>query len=47
MQLPSGVARQHAPVIIVKARASARFLSEDERVTIADLRRRGHTIRDR
>ena len=46
VRLPSGVARQYAPVIIVEAPVSARFLSEDERVTIADLRRRGHTIRD-
>ena len=46
VRLPSGVARQYAPVIIVEAPVSARFLSEDERVTIADLRRRRHTIRD-
>ena len=30
----------------MKAPVSTRFLSEEERVTIADLRRRGHTIRD-
>ena len=35
VRLPSGVARQYAPVIIVEAPVSARFLSEDERVTIA------------
>jgi transposase, IS30 family len=46
VRLPSGLARQHAPVIIVKAPVSARFLSEDERLTIAELRRRGHTLRD-
>src|SRR5690349_12361997 len=46
VRLPSGVARQYAPVIIVKAPVSARFLSEDERITIGDLRRRGHTLRD-
>ena len=46
VRLPSGVDRHYDPVIIVKAPVSARFLSEDERVTIADLRRRGHTIRD-
>jgi IS30 family transposase len=46
VRLPSGVARHYAPVIIVKVPVSARFLSEDERITIADLRRRGHTIRD-
>lgn len=46
MRLPSGAARHNDPVIIVKAPVSARFLSEDERITIADLRRRGYTIRD-
>src|SRR5690242_16973389 len=46
VRLPSGAARHYDPVIIVKAPVSSRFLSEDERVTIADLRRRGHTIRD-
>ena len=46
VRLPSGVAHHYDPVIIVKAPVSARFLSEDERVTIADLRRRGHTVRD-
>ena len=46
VRLPSGVDRHYDPVIIVKAPVSARFLSEDERITIADLRRRGHTIRD-
>jgi IS30 family transposase len=46
VRMPSGVARHYDPVIIVKAPVSARFLSEDERITIADLRRRGHTIRD-
>jgi len=44
--MPFGLARHYDPVIIVKAPVSARFLSEDERITIADLRRRGHTIRD-
>ena len=46
VSLPSGGARHYDPVIIVKPSVSARFLSEDERITIADLRRRGHTIRD-
>lgn len=46
VRLPSGTARHYDPVIIVKAPVSARFLSEDERIAIADLRRRGHTIRD-
>lgn len=46
VRLPSGVARQYAPVIKVEAPVSARFLSEDERITIADLRRRGHTLRE-
>ena len=45
VRMPSGVAHHYAPVISVKAPVSARFLSEDERITIADLRRRGHTIR--
>jgi transposase, IS30 family len=46
VRMPSGVARHYDPVIIVKAPVSARFLSENERITIADLRRRGHTVRD-
>src|SRR5690348_1953385 len=46
VHLPSGAARHYDPVIIVKTPVSARFLSEDERITIADLRRRGHTLRD-
>jgi hypothetical protein len=41
-----GSARHYDLVITVKAPVSARFLSEDERITIADLHRRGHTIRD-
>jgi transposase, IS30 family len=45
VRMPSGAARHYDPVIIVKAPVSARFLSEDERVTVADLRWRGHTIR--
>src|SRR3954452_14695438 len=46
VRMPFGLARHYDPVIVVKAPVSARFLSEDERTTIADLRRRGHTIRD-
>jgi IS30 family transposase len=46
VQLPDGAARHYDPVIRVKAMVSARFLSEDERIAIADLRRRGHTVRD-
>jgi hypothetical protein len=46
VRLRCGGARHYDPVIIVKAPVSARLLSEDERITIADLRRRGHTIRD-
>jgi Helix-turn-helix domain/Homeodomain-like domain len=46
VRLPSGATHQYAPVIIVKAPVSARFLFEEERITIGDLRRRGHTIRD-
>jgi transposase, IS30 family len=46
VRLPSGAARKYAPVITVQAPVSARFLSEDERIMIADLRRRGHTLRD-
>src|SRR4051794_12830137 len=46
VRMPFGLARHYDPVIIVKAPVSARFLSEDERITIADLRRRGPTIRD-
>jgi len=45
VRMPSGTAHHYDPVIIVKAPLSARFLSEDERLTIADLRHRGHTIR--
>jgi IS30 family transposase len=39
--------RLHYPPVTgtPKAEISARFLSEDERVTIADLHRRGHTVR--
>ena len=46
VQLPGGGARHYDPVIVIKAPASLRYLSEDERIAIADLRRRGHTIRD-
>ncbi|WP_445515062.1 IS30 family transposase [Tsukamurella ocularis] len=42
----SGNTRQYEPVIVVKQPVSARFISEDERVLIADLRRRGSAIRD-
>jgi len=39
--------RLHYPPVINtrKAEISARYLSEDERVTVADLRLRGHTVR--
>ncbi|HZA86867.1 MAG TPA: IS30 family transposase [Acidimicrobiales bacterium] len=39
--------RLHYPPVVTtrKAEISARYLSEDERVTIADLHRRGHTVR--
>ena len=46
VRMPFGLPRHYDPVIIVKAPVLARFLSEDERITIADLRRRGHTVRD-
>jgi transposase, IS30 family len=43
----SGGRRLHYPPVINtgKTEISARYLSEDERVTIADLQRRGHSVR--
>ncbi|MDV6278332.1 helix-turn-helix domain-containing protein [Rhodococcus erythropolis] len=43
---PSGARRYHPPIVEVRESVvSARFLSEDERVHIADLRRTGAGIR--
>jgi transposase len=43
----SGKRLHYPPVINVRKREiSARYLSEDERVRIADLRRAGHGVRD-
>jgi IS30 family transposase len=41
----SGRRLHYPPVIVRKAEISSRFLSEDERVTIADLHRRGYSVR--
>ena len=42
----SGLRLHYPPVITTrKAQISSRYLSEDERVVIADLHRRGHTVR--
>jgi IS30 family transposase len=42
----SGLRLHYPPVMSApKVEISPRYLSEDERVTIADLRRRGHTVR--
>jgi transposase, IS30 family len=44
---PSGKRRHYPPVINVRKREiSSRYLSEDERVRIADLRRAGHGVRE-
>ena len=41
----AGTVLKYEPVIIAPVQVSARFLSDDERVAIADLRRRGNTLR--
>ena len=41
----SGRRLDYPPVTATQREISPRYLSEDERVTIADLRRRGHTVR--
>lgn len=46
VRLPSGVIRKYEPVSIIEPVPSARFLSDDERIVIADLHRAGRTVRD-
>ena len=42
---PSGFVSHYEPVIVVKPAVSARYLSEDDRIKIADMHRRGATVR--